>query len=323
MRRFIYLAIFLLITSFEAQALDYEVIDVVDENGQAIEIGKIRFMSAHHLFTTEMNDQEMVELSGLAWSEDEQRLYAISDHGSIFHFDLTFTEKAISGIRLANAYALKDVAGDDLSYPYSDSEGLHIVNANNGIPGDEELLVSFENKPRLQWHKPDGTFLKRGKLPSYLEKHASYYRRTKALESVTIHPDHGVLTVPEKPLEDAEWDEVVLYAADGGQFSLPRDSYRDASVCAIEILDDGQVLLLKRKHRLLAPTWEIELQRASIKQNEKGKIEPLMNIKVGDAVPVDNYEGLTRHKGNRFLMISDNNEHFMQRTVLVYFELIN
>ena len=36
---------------------------------------------------------------------------------------------------------------------------------------------------------------------------------------------------------------------------------------------------------------------------------------------VDNFEGLTRHQGRRFFMVSDDNGKAIQRTLLVYFEV--
>ena len=50
--------------------------------------------------------------------------------------------------------------------------------------------------------------------------------------------------------------------------------------------------------------------------------ESLAEMQVGGLVPMDNYEGLTRHTGNRYFMISDDNESFMQQTLLVYFEVL-
>jgi hypothetical protein len=41
-----------------------------------------------------------------------------------------------------------------------------------------------------------------------------------------------------------------------------------------------------------------------------------------DGLRIDNFEGLTRHHGNRFFMVSDDNDVFVQRTLLVYFELL-
>jgi hypothetical protein len=37
---------------------------------------------------------------------------------------------------------------------------------------------------------------------------------------------------------------------------------------------------------------------------------------------VDNFEGLSRHRGNHFFMVSDDNDLFVQQTLLLYFELL-
>jgi hypothetical protein len=36
---------------------------------------------------------------------------------------------------------------------------------------------------------------------------------------------------------------------------------------------------------------------------------------------VDNFEGLSRHQGAKFFMVSDDNFNALQKTLLVYFEL--
>jgi hypothetical protein len=50
-------------------------------------------------------------------------------------------------------------------------------------------------------------------------------------------------------------------------------------------------------------------------------IETVALMDTAQGYQIDNSEGLTRHKGNRFFMVSDNNDLFVQRTLLLYFEL--
>lgn len=317
--------LFFILVLFSASglyALNYKALEVTGD-GKPLIVDNIRILSVHNLSTTAMDGLDMVELSGLAWSEDEQTLYAISDHGSLFQFGISFAGDKVSEIDLRQAHALQDRNGAALIYPYSDSEGLHILKADNGRPGDEELLVSFENKPRLQWHRPNGDFLRHELLPGYLLKRASYRKRNKALEAVTIHNSLGVLVVPELPLVRANQDKVMLYGPGYRRYEIPRDMRQDFSVCAVESMDDGSLILLLRRHRVFSPTWEIELQRIIPDTGSVFNIATLANFKSGGRMPVDNYEGLTHHKGNRFFMVSDNNAFFMQRTLLVYFEVIS
>ncbi len=312
--------VLVLLPDSSLHAFDYEELEVI-ENGKPLIADGIRILSLHNLFTTTMNDLDMVELSGLAWSEDEQILYAISDRGALFHFGLSFAGDKISEIELKRAYALRNQDGVVLPHPYSDSEGLHILKADNGRLGDEELLVSFENKPRLQWHKPNGDFLRYELLPEYLLKHTSYHRRSRALEAVTIHNNLGVLVIPELPLAQANRDKVTFYGADDRRYEIPRDRQQGFSVCAVESMDDGSLILLLRRHRLFPLTWEIELQRIVPDTGSVFNITRRVNLKADGKVPVDNYEGLTHHRANRFFMVSDNNGFLLQRTLLVYFEV--
>jgi len=176
LKRFILIALVIVGVNSPLSALDFEVIDTTNEDGTPLSIGKIKILSVFRLFTTSKNNQDLVELSGLAWSEDENILYAISDHGALFHFNPEIDNKGLKNIQLIAAHPLLSKAGEDLGYPWSDSEGLHLKNGNNGRKGDDELLVSFELKPRLQWHHPDGKFIKKEALPEWLEDKSNYYK---------------------------------------------------------------------------------------------------------------------------------------------------
>jgi hypothetical protein len=37
---------------------------------------------------------------------------------------------------------------------------------------------------------------------------------------------------------------------------------------------------------------------------------------------MDNFEGLAHHEGNRYFMISDDGRNPLQRTILMYFEIL-
>ena len=306
------------------QALDFEVIQTTDEQGKPLVIERIKVLSVLHLFTTQMKDQPMVELSALAWSEDENLLYALSDHGSLFHFRPVFRAEQLTSIELLDAFPLRSSLEEKLSYPWSDSEGLYLRNGSNGIMGDDELLVSFENRPRLQWHRPDGGWIRNEPLAGWMEDPSSYYRRGKALESVAVHPQYGVITAPEYPLDEADWSQLTIYLANGEKLVTERDEEKDFALCAIEVMPDGRLLSLQRRHSLFAPTWSTRLEILAPLEDDRLRRIQVADIDIGESrLPVDNYEGLTRHRNNRYFMISDDNEHFIQQTLLVYFELLD
>jgi hypothetical protein len=53
------------------------------------------------------------------------------------------------------------------------------------------------------------------------------------------------------------------------------------------------------------------------------KPETVVTLDSNKGFQIDNFEGLARHRGNRFFMVSDNNDLFVQRTLLMYFELVD
>ena len=57
---------------------------------------QLKFRSSYTLPQAIINDIKIMELSGLAWDEDEQILYAISDRGGrLFHLKLQLTGNEI------------------------------------------------------------------------------------------------------------------------------------------------------------------------------------------------------------------------------------
>lgn len=96
-----------------------------------------------------VNGVKISELSGLAWDQDEQLLYAISDKGAIFHFKLDIQGKRLTAAEAVYAANLMDKDGERIKKGRRDSEGLTLMNANNGKTGDSQLVIAFEGIPRI------------------------------------------------------------------------------------------------------------------------------------------------------------------------------
>jgi len=73
----------------------------------------------------------LVELSDLAWDEDQKLLYAISDEGYLYHFKISINDKNLDKIELVFSTQLKDKNKKPLKGRLIDSEGLAIRNGNN------------------------------------------------------------------------------------------------------------------------------------------------------------------------------------------------
>lgn len=262
-------------------------------------------------------------LSGLAWDEDDQILYAVSDKGYLLHLQPSFLGSNLTNIDLIDAYPLKNKKGENLTGSRSDAEGLDILNGNNGIKGDAELIISFEVRPRIHRFNPQGEKLGKYKLPEEFDNIDDYPYRNAALESVIIHPILGMLTAPQLALKNDQKNLRSIYDLNGNFWRFKPQHEKDSAITDLEIAEDGSVLILERRYtNIIAPIQSI-IRRINL--NVKNKIIPTETIALFESTKrwkIDNFEGLAHHKGNKYFMISDDNKNIFQRTLLVYFELV-
>jgi hypothetical protein len=81
---------------------------------------------------------------------------------------------------------------------------------------------------------------------------------------------------------------------------------------------DGKLLVLERKFDRLTRRRETVLGRLD---PGSGRMEPLLRMRSESGWNLDNFEGLTRLDGDRYLMVSDDNGMPWQHTVFVLFEI--
>jgi hypothetical protein len=292
---------------------------------------EIRLRGTVELATGKINGIPLAELSGLAWDEDEGLLYAVSDGGSLFHLRPVITDNTLTNVKAVSAYWLLNQKGERLQ-PV-DSEGLAILNGNNGVAGDTELVISFEHPLQMARVSPQGEPLGDYVLPTPLQRAENYYSTNKALEAVTVHPHLGILTSPEWPLKKKNTGyslkgqhKHTVYALEGGkQWTFPAYPAPNSAVVALEALEDGSVLVLERAFVSVFEPLIISLRRLWLytckKCSENVKSEQVAVFDNTQGWKVDNFEGLTHHQGAYFFMVSDDNGRSLQDTFLSYFEL--
>lgn len=281
--------------------------------------------------TVEMPDlsedgQEVSGLSGLAWDEDDKLLYAISDRSRLFHIRPRFSGGLLQAVTVEKSFRLRDGKNNPLISPFNDSEGLAIENGANGQPGDAYLIISFEGYPRILRFQSDGSVIEALTLPKILQNRNAYSSKNKSLESVTIHPKLGVLTAPEYPLKGLGMSYNSIFSLDGQSWPYKMHKAENSAVTAMEALPDGSVLVLERAFVSVIHPLIISLRLAVLpSENEAvvpAKIKPVAIFDSSKGWFLDNFEGLAQHQGLRFFMVSDNNENPLQRSLLVYFELV-
>jgi hypothetical protein len=309
-------------TSREFEAIP---VSLNDRVGPGDIYGNLRLLGALRLIATEIDGLRLCGLSGLAWDEDAGLLYAISDRGALFHLRPIFDERGyLSGARALAGHPLRDASGNPVRSSFSDAEGLAIRNGDNGIPDDAELLVSFEVKPRVVRYNTAGQWRGEEPLPVTLRNARNYRDSNQALEAVTIDPRWGILVGSETPLRNDPPGLIRIFATRGRFWLYPLGNAPGSALVAMEALPDGGLLTLERAFVSPLRPFVISLRRTKL--SAPSKLLPVSDVAVFNTDQgwlLDNFEGLTRHREQRFFMISDDNCNGLQTTLLVYFELLS
>lgn len=305
-------------------------VDLCADTPACEHVGRIRLLGALqladpvvNLVNPVVNEMRVSQLSGLAWDEDDDVLYALSDKGYFFGLRPVLKNDRLVDVTLVSAARLIDPkTHKTVRYRRSDSEGLDIRNGHNGRHGDAELLVSYEGEPRIVWHRRDGSVLSEVPLAAPLNQ-IHQYRYNRMLEGACVHPTEGILTAPEEPML-IDNGATRLYRTDGRSWLLPRAR---GGITELKCLPDGDVLVLEREFSPVNMHFVSSLLRVHLPPNTPTdttlKAETLFVLDTNQGWKIDNFEGLAHHRGNRFFMVSDNNDFLLQRTLLVYFEILD
>lgn len=287
-------------------------------------IGRIRFLGMLEIPDYTRNGIRLSQLSGLAWDDDDGILYALSDKGGLFHLQPLFEGDALTGVKLLQALPLRELGSDKPLHGWRiDSEGLDIVNGRNGRHRDAELLISQERVPQIIRYRPDGYATGRETLPAPINEAKSFLDPNKMLESVCIDTRLGILTMPEAPLKNERDGYNRIFSIDGSSWLYP--SAPGDRITAMECLGQGEVMVLQQNYQNPIAQIVVTLKLARLKSkpsSEPLNPETLVTLDSQSGFQIENFEGLARHKGRRFFMVSDNNDLFVQRTLLMYFELL-
>ncbi len=282
---------------------------------------KIRILDQKSLSYPNINGHHFSEISDLTYDTKKHLLYMLSDEGKYFIFNAKFGED-ISELKPVSAVKLVKKNGHDFRKWRHDSEGMTID--SNG-----RLIISFEEQAKIGRFDSRGRMVKSYRLPRKLFNIKNYRSKNKSLESVLLHPDYGILTASEYPLKHSGRKEQTIYSLTGKEWHFKAEEATSSAVVSMEMMDDKNLLILERAYSGLANPVVITLKKVWLKEcKHKGKKRSLCRSEVlaqfssGEGWSIDNFEGLARVGKNRYLMISDDNDNFFQRTLLIYFEVI-
>ncbi len=274
----------------------------------------IKILDQKEIVIKEISGVSFKETSDLAYDAKKQRLYMVGDRGSLFTFEAIFGEKIDKLEPLAGVPITKE-NGKPFKKWRRDTEGLTLDKRG-------DLLISFEGKPKIGSFGTNGQRIKRHSLPKSIRDKNRYKHANKSLESIVFHPKYGILTATELPLKKKKYQ--TIYALNGKEWNFKAESEKKSSVTAMEVMDDGHILVLERAYTQPLKPLTITLKKVYLDRIKNGLCHTEIIVKMTNnkGWSLDNFEGLAKVAPHRYIIISDDNGNFYQRTLLIYFEII-
>jgi len=282
---------------------------ITPNNSLHVENQKIRILDSKFLDFKNKSDVPFHEISDLAYKNN--LLYFVSDEGYLYKFFLLIKDNKIKKLHYLNAFTLKNKKMHKLKKKKTDSEGLAFYKDN--------LLISFERKHRISLYSKKAVKIKKVKIHEDLRNRDNYASKNKGLEAVAFNNKYGVITAPELPLKNKNNQYHRLYTRDK-VFAFKADG----SIVGLEFINKDDILVLLRQfnyitRRRVASLIKVQLNHCNTKRVCTSQVMAKLDSK--DGWHLDNFEGLTKVDKNKYLMVSDDNDNFLQKTLLVLFEI--
>jgi hypothetical protein len=277
--------------------------------------GKITILEQRNLSFKDKKGVPFEGLSDLAYDKKSSKLYMVGDRGYLYSFYAKFNKNRVEKLKYLDAFHFKSPDGKKIR---PDVEGLTFNSKG-------KLVASFEMRPRVKEITEDGKLKINYKIPKKLRRLSIYRNRNSIFESVASHPKYGLLVASEYPINRKKYVNQTIYSLDGKEWHFKAEDYPKSAVTAIEVMSDGNILVLERAYSGLSNPFYVTLKKVyldSCDRDNSCKSEVLATFSSSDGWGYNNFEGLARvGDDDRFVMVSDNNGHSFISTVLLYFKV--
>lgn len=266
-------------------------------------------LSEIRLQSNDADGNAINEISGLAWDADDQLLYAISDMGHVVSFKVAITGSQINSI---DAVSFHDVSVSLGKKKFSDSEAIVVLNGDNGVVGDSNLAIAFEDGPAAALFTTNGELIQLLDLPEPLRNPDAYQSANKRIESMGYSEGRGFFFAPQVPLTGNAEDRHTLYFNDGPSVSFDSAEPRASDTKDVTALPDGSVIALEGADGggfwsfvgLASP--EMRLRRINLADCNSENVCPVKDyLPVAQSEMQDKFEGLAFIGGDKFLAATD------------------
>ncbi len=281
----------------------------------------IKILDQKKLSFEQIEGVKFAELSDVTFHAKTDTLYFIGDKGMLYAFRAKFSNQ-IDVLKPLSATTLKTKKGQRLRKWKRDGEGLT-------LDGEGRLLISFEgDSPSVGWfHKNSdayGNLIRKYPLTASLKKSNNYRSINKSLEALAWHKKYGILTATEWPLKKDDKKKQTIYALSGKKWSFQAEPEDKTGVVAMEVMDDGNVLVMERSYTGMLEPFVVTLKKVYLDncRQKLCKTNVLAKMNSHKGWDMDNFEGLAKVGKNRYVMVSDNGDNFFQKTLLIYFEVL-
>lgn len=288
-------------------AVDSRPVPLDTADAQRTRVGALVWRGGIQISST---DPRFGGLSGLRVSADGRRFVAVADIGSWMTGALRYDERGfLVGIADVSLEPLRDAAGRPLSSKYKgDAESL-----TEAVDGG--YLVGFEGQHRLVHYPRVGGAGQPITPPSDLHEAPS----NGGVETMTTLADGRLLVITETWdvdggtrgwLGPAPWKPLVWPTS---------EAFRPTDAAT---LPNGDVLVLERRFPFLAA----RIRRVAAAQLRPGvTLQPTEIARFEGSLTYDNMEGIAVRRGpsgeTLLYLVSDDNQNFLQRTLLLMFAL--
>jgi hypothetical protein len=252
--------------------------------------------TVQELYSFSISGEELKEASDLAYNEETNTLYIIGDKGVLYRYSLLLKERNHTlELQYLNEYNITHVTEQFAV----DSEGLTLDNT-------QSLVLSLEGEPRVSNLSATGVMDQNKTLPLALSDSSVYKNSNAIFEAVAFHDAYGVLVAAEVPIDNKPREQQTIYALSGEVWHFKAESYTNTAVTGIEVMDDGNILVL---------------ERAQDESDEKYFYTTLKKVYIDACDSVNfckskvlysnkfyaqNYEGIVKIEKSRYLIVADN-----------------
>ena len=295
--------LFLLATALNAELIPHQ----LHKNQTTLnQFEKIKFLDSKEIRFKSKKGIEFHELSGIEYKNG--RLYGLSDRGYLYHMSINIENDKIKSLSLDKAIKLKTKKTDKVKV---DTEGIILV--------DDSVYISFERNPKVEKFSLNGKKIKSKKIPKDLKKIKNYHSLNKGLEAIAYSEKYGVLTAPELPLKNKTEYMHAIYSKDQNWYFKLK-----APISSMAFMSKHKLLVIQRDYDKKSNEGTVYLTQVNLNKCTFNicSSKVLAKLETEKGWNIDNFEGLAKIDKNRYLMISDNNDSPLQKTLLVLFEVL-